>query len=224
MPKKEHKTFDFEIKELSEEGRFSGYLSTFGNVDQGGDVVDAGAFKKTLKETKAFPLTWAHQTSTPDLVIGSFEAKEDEKGLFMNGEFYLDQDGGLKAYKLVKKFFEKGIKVGLSMGYKTIKDAIETVAGGFIRHLKEVKLREGAVALFPMNLNARITQLKEDSDEGDDPQDKNDENLGKVCPTCGKALDGKPDDKSTSDEPPELTPEEIHSVLKGIADRFKIKS
>jgi len=159
--KMENKTLDFEIKELTEEGKFSGYLSTFGNADYGGDVVDPGAFKKTLRENKTFPLAWQHQFGTPDLFVGSFEAKEDEKGLFINGEFFTDQEGGLKAYKLVKKFFEKGIKVGLSMGYKTIKDVLEKIEGGFLRHLKEVKLKEGSITLFPMNELARVETVKQ---------------------------------------------------------------
>ena len=52
----ERKTFEFEIKELSEEGQFTGYLSTFGNVDAGDDMIEPGAFKKTLREKKVFPL------------------------------------------------------------------------------------------------------------------------------------------------------------------------
>ena len=63
----EKKTFELEIKELTEEGKFSGYLSTFGNVDAGMDVVEPGAFKKTLRDKKIFPFLWAHQ-GTPEAV------------------------------------------------------------------------------------------------------------------------------------------------------------
>ncbi len=179
----EEKTLPFEIKELTEEGVFSGYLSTFGNVDYGGDIVDPGAFKKTLKENKTFPLAWQHQYGTPDLIVGSFEASEDSKGLFITGGFFIDQDGGLKAYKLVKKFFDVGIKVGLSMGYRTLKDAYEKVAGGFVRHLKEVRLREGSITLFPMDKRAAVTQLKEESglhQPGSDTEP--------ICAICKKTL------------------------------------
>lgn len=160
---KERKTFEFEIKELDDEGQFSGYLSTFGNIDQGGDVVDAGAFKKTLKENKGFPLTWAHSADHPDLIIGSFSGQEDERGLLINGEFFLDLDGGQKAYKTTKKLFSKKIKMGLSMGYKTMKYINETIENMLIRRLKEVQLKEGALTLFPMNEEARVESIKDEN-------------------------------------------------------------
>lgn len=192
MAEMEYKTLDFEIKELTEEGKFSGYLSTFGNVDYGGDVVDPGAFKKTLRENKTFPLAWHHQFGSPDLIIGSFEAREDEKGLFINGEFFNDQDGGLKAYKLVRKFFSKGVKVGLSMGYKAIKDFMEAIEGGVVRHLKEVRLREGSITLFPMDKQAGLTQLKEEAGLPKPVSNKNEELL---CAICKKTLEPKEPDR-----------------------------
>jgi HK97 family phage prohead protease len=156
----ERTTFELEFKELSEEGQFSGYLSTFDNVDAGGDMVEPGAFKKTLREKKAFPLNWGHVPSVPDLVVGSFGGKEDEKGLKVDGEFFLDLEGGKKAYLTAKKLFEKGIKMGLSMGYKTMKYINETVDGLLVRKLKEVKLKEGALTLFPMNEEAGLDAIK----------------------------------------------------------------
>lgn len=162
----EKKTFEFEIKELTEEGRFSGYLSTFGNVDAGGDVVDAGAFKKTLRDSKSFPLLWAHQ-GTPEAIAGSFTGKEDEKGLLINGAFFLDLDSGVKSYKTAKKLIAEGIKLGLSMGYKTVKFLYETIEGIMVRRLKEVKLKEGSITLWPMNEEALIGAIKEEGEPSD---------------------------------------------------------
>jgi len=161
----EQKTFfELEIKELSEEGKFSGYLSTFGNIDEGKDVVDPGAFKKTLREKKAFPFLWAHQ-GTPEAVAGSFIGKEDEKGLFIEGGFFLDLDGGLNSYKTAKKLKAEGVKLGLSMGYKTVTCMYDTVDGIQIRRLKEVKLKEGSITLWPMNEEAVLETIKEEGEE-----------------------------------------------------------
>ncbi len=162
----EKKTFEFEIKELTEEGRFSGYLSTFGNVDAGGDVVDPGAFKKTLRDNKKFAFLWAHQ-GTPEAIAGSFTGKEDEKGLLIDGGFFLDLDGGLKSYKTAKKLMAEGIKLGLSMGYKTVKFLYDTIEGITIRRLKEVKLNEGSITLWPMNEEALIGAIKEGGEEAE---------------------------------------------------------
>ena len=50
----ERKTVKFEVKDVNEEeGTFSGYASTFSDEpDSYGDIVDPGAFKKTLKAQK----------------------------------------------------------------------------------------------------------------------------------------------------------------------------
>lgn len=161
---KENKIFQFEIKEFTDEGKFSGYLATFGNVDSGNDTVDPGAFKKTLRENKSFPLNWGHMPKEPDLVVGTFKGKEDEKGLLIEGEYFLDLDGGKKAYLTTKALLAKGVKIGLSMGYKTIRDVLEKVEGGFVRHLKEVRLNEGVLTLFPMNPLAKLLSVKEDEE------------------------------------------------------------
>ena len=52
-----------------EEGQFVGYASAFGNADSYGDVVQPGAFKKTLEEWAAkgatIPVLWGHDMSDP---------------------------------------------------------------------------------------------------------------------------------------------------------------
>jgi len=222
----ERKTFNLEIKELNEEGHFKGYLSTFGNVDQGGDIVDAGAFKRTLKNQKTFPLTWAHDASTPDLVIGTFSGEEDEKGLLIDGEFFLDLDGGEKAYKTAKKLFAKKIKMGLSMGYKTMKYTNETVEGMMIRRLKEVKLQEGALTLFPMNEEARVESIKGEGDEhnGTFEAASKKEALIITCTSCGETIEVDPEEVSTQLKSfyKNTDPDnEFHSVLKKIAENLK---
>lgn len=158
----EHKQLRMSIKELSEEGKFQGYLSVFNNIDQGGDLVEPGAFKKTLNENKAFPLLWAHSSQDPSLVIGTFHGKEDKRGLLIDGEFFLDQEGGRKAHDVVKKLHGKGVKVGLSIGYKALQWEIDEGENKEqIRRLKEVQLYEGSMTLFPMNQEALVQAVKE---------------------------------------------------------------
>ena len=161
----EKKIFEFEFKQLGEEGEFAGYLSTFGNVDGDGDIVEPGAFRKTLKEQKNFPLLWSHSAANPNLVIGSFQGEEDEKGLLIKGEYFLELEGGRQAYQLTKKLISKGIKTGLSMGYKAIKYDFGKVNGTSVRRLKEVRLYEGSITLFPLNEQARVEFIKQEQIE-----------------------------------------------------------
>lgn len=55
----ERKTFQIEIKEISDSGHMEGYLSVFDVVDLGRDIIEKGAFKKTIKEKKYLSITLA---------------------------------------------------------------------------------------------------------------------------------------------------------------------
>ena len=46
----EFKSVKFNLESADENGEFSGYAAVFGNVDAGGDVIEKGAFAKTIAE------------------------------------------------------------------------------------------------------------------------------------------------------------------------------
>jgi HK97 family phage prohead protease len=147
------KNIRFEIKEITEQGSFEGILSPYGNVDGGGDVVEPGAFAKTLKEHGAMiPLLWQHKTDCP---IGELVLEDRKDGLWCKGQLVLDIPEAKKAYLAIKNRIIKG----LSIGYESIKDSIESG----IRHLKEIRLYEGSIVTFPMNEMAMITRVKADT-------------------------------------------------------------
>ena len=178
----ETKIFRMAIKDLSDEGQFQGYLSVFGNVDHGGDLVEAGAFSKTLQENKAFPLLWAHSSQEPHLVVGTFHGKEDKRGLLIDGEFFRDLDGGKQAYDVVKKLYEKRVKVGLSIGYKAIQWDMDKDDTQPVRRLKEIQLYEGSLTLFPMNDQALVQAVKEGLEQ------KPYSMVRVVCPSCSETV------------------------------------
>lgn len=157
----EFKTFELEIKEAEtaeEYGRFSGYASTFGNVDQGLDVVDKGAFKVSIKQNKGrFPILADHDWTAH---IGyNEEAKEDSTGLFVQGAINLKVQKGLEKFALAKQALELKTRMGLSIGYTTIQ-ATQNPDNPNIRHLKELKLWEYSFVTFPMNIEAMVTTAK----------------------------------------------------------------
>ena len=65
----ELKSLVLEVKTINENGTFEGYAAVFGNVDTWGDVITAGAFKKTLathKKAKTKPvMLWQHDSRQP---------------------------------------------------------------------------------------------------------------------------------------------------------------
>ena len=115
----QNKTLDavLSVKMLETEGEFEGYASTFGNVDQGGDIVMKGAFKASLREMKKekrlLPMLWRHDQTEP---IGVYKSiVEDEVGLKVTGKILINSgDLAKRAYELLK---EKALG-GMSIGYR----------------------------------------------------------------------------------------------------------
>src|SRR5512137_3020551 len=75
------------IKGVTEEGTFEGILSPYGNVDLGGDVVEPGAYTKTLKDRgNTVPLLWQHRTDMP---IGELALEDKPDGLYCKGKLLM---------------------------------------------------------------------------------------------------------------------------------------
>jgi HK97 family phage prohead protease len=164
---KEQRTFSLKIKALSESGEFTGYASTFGNIDLGGDIVDPGAFKKTLNESKGkIPILDHHD---PERHIGwNLSAVEDEHGLLVTGKLDLNVQIARERHSLMKMAQEVGGETGLSIGYQTIKSEPDK-SNPLIRHLKEIRLLEYSVVVFPMNPSASIETVKQEPIHSGEP-------------------------------------------------------
>jgi HK97 family phage major capsid protein/HK97 family phage prohead protease len=147
---------DLELKvgTVDDSGTFEGFASVFNEVDQVGDVVAPGAFRKSLAAHQAagrLPLLlWMHR---PDEPIGVWESiVETAHGLAVKGRLILDTARGREAYALLK---EKAL-TGLSIGFRTLKSA-RTKTG---RLLQELDLAEISLVSFPALASARVTSVK----------------------------------------------------------------
>ncbi len=143
-----------DVKGLTDEGTFTGYGSVFGNVDSYGEIVEPGAFAKSLarhaKDKSAPVMLWQHDTDQP---IGVWEdLSEDAKGLTGTGRLVLDVPQARSAYALLKA----GALRGLSIGYHVVKSEPD----GAVVRLKELSLMEISVVTFPANTRASVTGVK----------------------------------------------------------------
>lgn len=146
--------FGLELKEVSAEGTITGYGAIFNNVDQHGDRIVPGAFAKSIATRMsggaALPMLWCHDPREP---LGMFtEVSEDRKGLRLKGQFVMDVPRAKEIFALLKA----GAVRGMSIGYRTMADAIE----GNVRLLKEIDLWEVSLTTFPSNGKATITGIK----------------------------------------------------------------
>jgi HK97 family phage prohead protease len=156
-------------KEDAPEGemRFKGYGAVFGNVDSYGDVIEQGAFSKTLKEARKsgnYPSMLLQHggwgMSAQDLMpVGVWDTlEEDEKGLANEGILAATQRG-IEAYTLMKMKPRPAI-TGLSIGYIPRKFTMGTKPEEPRRKLHEVELIEVSLVTFPANGKARVTSVK----------------------------------------------------------------
>jgi len=149
----EYKSLDFEIKAINDEGVFSGYASTFGKVDLVGDIVQKGAFAKSIKSGAANVKMFYQHDNTK--IIGKFTTLvEDEKGLFFEGVLYVKDIQLARETLFLMK--EKELK-SVSIGYK-IEDKSFDSAGN--RLLKEIDLLEISPVTFPADPEATIDAVK----------------------------------------------------------------
>jgi HK97 family phage prohead protease len=152
MPGLECKFMRFEdVVEVEGGVEISGYASLFGAVDQGGDVVEAGAYAASLKTLAAskrnIKMLWQHEPGHP---IGVWdEVREDARGLFVKGRILNSVEKGREAAALIAA----GAIDGLSIGYRTVR-ATKNSKGQ--RLLSELELWEVSLVTFPMLPSARV--------------------------------------------------------------------
>lgn len=148
----------FDIKAIDEQtGAFSGYGSVFDVIDSYGEVVVAGAFKKSLatsKKAKFVPkMFWQHWSDQP---IGRWtNLFEDDKGLVCEGVLNLKTQRGAEAHAhLMAEDID-----GLSIGYREVK-VEEPEDAETPRKLLQLNLLEVSVVSLGANGQARVSDVK----------------------------------------------------------------
>lgn len=144
------------IKSYQDSGKVEGYVSIYGNKDLNGDIVEPGAFTKTVLESGGEVVMLLHHDRTRP--IGMAKLEEREKGLFLSGQIATDLPDGELAHKQAAK----GLLRGLSIGYRTVKEMWDDMAKAF--RLYEVKLFEASLVTIPANPLTLIESIKAEQD------------------------------------------------------------
>ena len=151
----EYKGLKFSLGKIDDEGVFDGYASVTNVVDLGGDIVEPGAFTKSLSENDFFTVLDSHD---PRVQLGIAYLQEDKKGLRVKrGELNMDV---ARAREVRSLMHQKAIR-GISIGYDTIRREYDK--DGY-RRLKEIKLYEISPVAFPMNPKANVMNVKSMAD------------------------------------------------------------
>ena len=150
---REYKSFKFELESADESGEFSGYAAVFGNKDSGGDIIEKGAFSKTIREDFDRIKILSQHTDC-ELPIGKpLELREDDKGLFIRGKISDTAKG-----RDIQTLMKDGVLNELSIGYDAVEFNYDSEQGA--RRLKEIKLWEVSIVTWAMNDQAKIDEVK----------------------------------------------------------------
>ncbi|WP_068116584.1 HK97 family phage prohead protease [Tropicimonas marinistellae] len=158
----ERKFCQFEAALTVKDGAvIEGYASFFGKTDQGGDVVQPGAYAESLKALEAadrrVKMLWQHDPAQP---IGVWdEVREDARGLYVKGRILTEVGKGREAAALI----DAGAIDGLSIGYRT-KRAEKDARGQRLLH--DLELWEVSLVTFPMLPEARVGAKGESPETG----------------------------------------------------------
>jgi HK97 family phage prohead protease len=135
---------------IDETGRFAGYASVFEKLDESGDIVMPGAFRKSLgkRGRERIRLLFQHDPKEP---VGTWEAiAEDGFGLWVEGRLV----PGVPRADALRRLIERRAIDGLSIGFRTVQATREPATGH--RRLWQIDLWEVSIVTFPMMDGARI--------------------------------------------------------------------
>ncbi|TNB47030.1 HK97 family phage prohead protease [Martelella lutilitoris] len=154
----ELKYADLSLTDLAGDGSFSGYASLFGEVDLGKDMIERGAFSRSLQKRGAegVRMLFQHDPSEP---IGAWrKLREDGRGLYVEGVLSPDVARAREVHALMKS----GGLDGLSIGFQTVRAKTDAKTG--VRRVLEADLWEISIVTFPMLPSARIASVKQAGD------------------------------------------------------------
>lgn len=211
----EYKTFEVKSIDFNSESNemfIEGYASNFGNKDekqmtyipdlqdwsQCSDIVNKGAFKKTLSERKG-RIAFCKNHDIEDAKGKIIELKEDEVGLFVKIRIS-DAEPELKT-KIREEIYTE-----FSIGFKTLKATYEKTKDGYIRNILEVKLYEVSIVTIARNDKSKITDVKSiqliDTLISDILKESKSENIQHKLLQLKSLMIGEPNEDSLDNEEP----------------------
>lgn len=139
---------------IDADGRFAGYASRFGTLDEGGDIVMPGAFRRSLgrRGFGRIRMLFQHDPKEP---VGTWERlAEDGTGLWAEGRLVPE----VPRAEALRRLIARGAVDGLSIGFRAVRAMREPRTGH--RRLWQIDLWEISIVTFPMVDGARIAPGK----------------------------------------------------------------
>ena len=152
------KSYGLQLSDIDEKGTVLFYASRFGNEDSDGDIMQKGAFKKTLSENKS-RLRYLYQHRMDQQLGVVIDANEVDDGLLVKAAINMDKDIGRNAYADYQMAMKYGRSVEHSIGFYTVKSQ-----GTQPRYIQEAKLMEVSFVTWGANPNTPLLSIKSQND------------------------------------------------------------
>ena len=148
----QQKQFAAQIKALEADGTVRAYIATYRTTpDAQGDIIEPGAFTKSLASKPRIIMLWQHDPMQP---CGSWlDYQSDNYGILATGKFNLSTSWGRDAYGSVKA----GDVDSFSIGYLTEQYGYDRDG---VRHLQELTLKEASPVTFAADSAAKLVGVK----------------------------------------------------------------
>ena len=157
----EYKTFALTGLKQLDGGLIEGYAAVFHNEDLGGDIIEPGAFKKSIADRGPAGVSVFIGHEHGSLPVGVPRSlKEDSHGLLTVTNMF-ESTSAQDVVATAKGLDEAGLSLGMSIGYRVVEAEFdEQDDGSTIRRLKELDIREYSFVGMPMNELAGVTAVK----------------------------------------------------------------
>jgi HK97 family phage prohead protease len=148
------KSTPYQVKETDGKGTVVFYGSTFDVLDDDGDIIVKGAFKKTISENKN-RIRYLNNHRTDQQLGVILDIQEDDTGLLVKAAINMDKTVGRDVYSDYVMAMKYGKQVEHSVGFIPI-----IHKGTDPRYIKEVKLFETSYVPWGANQHTPLLSVK----------------------------------------------------------------
>lgn len=161
------KSIDYSVKDVdTKKGIVSGYFSAFGNLDSDGDIIEKGAYDRTIRERgpksnqpRIKHLKNHDSRQAPGKLL---ELSEDGFGLFFVSQLAKSEGNFTTLARDTLIEYDAGIITEHSVGFETISERTENENNV----ITEIRLWEGSsLSAWGANPNTPATGVKDQKDE-----------------------------------------------------------
>lgn len=153
----------FEVTETNKYIELEGPVSSYGNMDTYGDIMDQGCFSKSIKSNSTVKLVLDHNSNSTRDILGMITLYE--KGDIIYGEGVMNKDYPVVRDEVIPRILDKSVEdFSIRIGSDAKIEKLKNVPNG--RYLfKEATIKDVSLVPFGANPTAKIKDYSKSDEE-----------------------------------------------------------